>query len=74
VRSSTYLNSLIEQDRRGLKLRIGPMLGFKRFRTAGITMAGIELLCRIRQGQFRLNGLCLKDRSMPDVWNAVLAA
>jgi hypothetical protein len=27
--------NLIEQDHRGVKLRIGPMLGFKRFRTAG---------------------------------------
>ena len=29
VRSSKYLNNLIEQDHRGVKLRIGPMLGFK---------------------------------------------
>jgi transposase-like protein len=44
LRSSKYLNNLIEQDHRGVKLRIGPMLGFKRFRTAAITIAGIELL------------------------------
>jgi transposase-like protein len=30
VRSSKYLNNLIEQDHRGVKLRIDPMLGFKR--------------------------------------------
>ncbi|MGH7041505.1 MAG: DDE-type integrase/transposase/recombinase [Acetobacteraceae bacterium] len=35
-------NNLIEQDHRGVKLRIGPMLGFKRFRTAALTIAGIE--------------------------------
>src|SRR6267154_408325 len=29
LRSSKYLNNLIEQDHRGIKLRIGPMLGFK---------------------------------------------
>jgi hypothetical protein len=34
-----------------VKLRIGPMLGFKRFKTAAITIAGIELLLRIRKGQ-----------------------
>ena len=31
VRSSKYLNNLIEQDYRGVKSRLGPMLGFERF-------------------------------------------
>jgi transposase-like protein len=74
VRSSKYVNNLIEQDHRGVKLRLGPMLGFKGFRTAAITISGIELLRRIYKGQFNLGGLCLKDRSTPTVWNAVLAA
>jgi transposase-like protein len=74
VRSSKYLNNLIEQDHRGVKLRIGPMLGFKWFRTAAITIAGVELLRRIHKGQFNLRGLRLKDSSTPDVWNAVLSA
>jgi transposase-like protein len=74
VRSSKYLNNLIEQDHRGVKLRISPMLGFKWFTTAAIVIAGIELLRRIHKGQFNLGGLRLKDRSTPAVWNAVLAA
>ncbi len=74
LRSSKYLNNLIEQDHLGVKLRIGPMLGFKRFRTAATTIAGIELLRRIHKGQFNLGKLRLKDRSTPAVWNAVLAA
>jgi len=74
LRSSKYLNNLIEQDHRGVKLRIGPMLGFKWFRTAAVTIAGIELLRRIHKGQFNLGRLRLKDRSTPAVWNAVLAA
>ena len=74
LRSSKYLNNLIEQDHRGVKLRIGPMLGFKWFRTAAATIAGIELLRRIRKGQFNLGKLRLKDRSTPAIWNAVLAA
>ncbi len=74
LRSSKYLNNLIEQDHRGVKLRIDPMLGFKWFGTAAITIAGIELLRRIHKGQFNLGSLCLKDRSAPAVWNAVLAA
>ena len=74
LRSSKYLNNLIEQDHRGAKLRIGPMLGFKRFKTAAVTIAGIELLRRIHKGQFNLGRLRLKDRSTPAVWDAVLAA
>ena len=50
------------------------MLGFKRFRTAAVTIAGIELLRRIHKGQFNLGKLRLKHSSAPAVWNAVLAA
>jgi transposase-like protein len=74
VRSSKYLNNLMEQDHRGVKLRIAPTLGFKWFTTAAIVIAGIELLRRIHRGQFALGGLRLKDRSTPAVWNAVLEA
>ena len=74
LRSSHYLNNLIEQDHRGVKLRIDPMLGFKWFRAAAITIAGIKLLRRIRRGQFNFDRLFLKDRNAPAVWNAVLAA
>jgi transposase-like protein len=74
VRSSKYLNNLIEQDHRGVKLRLAPMLGFKWFRTAKTVIAGIELLRRIHKGQFSLGGLRVKDRSTPAVWNAVLEA
>jgi len=74
LRSSKYLNNLIEQDHRGVKSRIGPMLGFKRFRTAAITIAGIELLRRIHKGQFNLGRLRLRARRAPAVWETVLAA
>ena len=56
-------NNLIEQDHRSIKLRLGLMLGLKRFQRASITIAGIELMHRIRKGQFA-----------PEIWNAVLAA
>ena len=65
LRSSKYLNNLIEQDHRGVKSRIGPMLGFKRFKTAAVTIAGIELLHRIRKGQFNLRGLRLNGKREP---------
>jgi len=74
LRSSKYLNNLIEQDHRGIKSRTGPMLGFKYFRCAATTIAGIELICRIRKGQFALGRLRLKSHTIPAIWNAVLAA
>jgi transposase-like protein len=74
ARSSKGLNNLIEQDHRSLKLRLGPMLGFKRFRRASITIAGIELMHRIRKGQFTLSKLRTTGKTAPEIWNAVLAA
>jgi len=74
IRSSKYLNNLIEQDHRSIKLRLGPMLGFKNFRRAATTIAGIELIHRIRKGQFKLGKLRIKDKTAPEIWNAVLAA
>jgi hypothetical protein len=50
------------------------MLGFKRFRNATIVIAGIELMHRIRKGQFGLGRLGVRGRAAPAVWNAVLAA
>ena len=74
LRSSKYLNNLVEQDHRGIKSRTRPMLGFKDFKSAAITLAGVELLHRIRKGQFALSRLHRKDQAAPAIWNAVLAA
>jgi transposase-like protein len=74
IRSSKYVNNLIEQDHRSIKLRLGPMLGLKHFRTAATTIAGIELMHRIRKGQFKLDKLRVKYKTAPEIWNAVLAA
>jgi transposase-like protein len=74
IRSSKYLNNLIEQDHRSVKLRLGPMLGLKHFRQAATTIAGIELVHRIRKGQFKLGRLGAKGNTAPKIGNAVLAA
>ncbi|WP_319796459.1 DDE-type integrase/transposase/recombinase [Acidisoma cellulosilyticum] len=74
LRSSKYLNNLIEQDHRGVKARTGPMLGFKRFKTAAITLAGIELMRRIYKRQFNLGKLHIEGATTPAIWNAVLSA
>ncbi len=74
IRSSKYLNNPVEQDHRNIKSRTKVMLGFKRFRNAAITLSGIELVHRIRKGQFNLGKLGLKDTAAPTVWKAVLSA
>jgi transposase-like protein len=73
LRSSKYLNNLIEQDHRGVKSRTRPMLGFKNFQSAAITIAGVELLHRIHKGQFALDRLRIRGQAAPAIWNAVLA-
>ena len=57
-----------------MKQRIAVMLGFKEFRTAAVTIAGIELRHRIRKGQFGLGRLGVQRQAAPEVWNAVLGA
>ena len=74
LRSSKYLNNLIEQDHRSVKQRIAVMLGLKRFGNAVITIAGIELMHRIRKGPFGLGRLGVEGGAAPAVWNAVLGA
>jgi len=72
VRSSKYLNNLIEQDHRHIKSRTNMMLGFKRFRSAATTISGIELIHRIRKRQFDLSAFALEDIAAPSAWNLVL--
>ena len=50
------------------------MLGFKQFRNAAVTIAGVELIHRVRKGQFGLRRLGVRGRAAPAVWNAVLGA
>jgi len=54
VRSSKYLNNLIEQDHRRIKRRLRPMLGLKSFEMADIVISGIELAEKIQKGQFKI--------------------
>ncbi len=51
IRQIKYLNSIVEQDHLAIKRLIRPMLGFKSFRSAAVTLAGIELMHMIRKGQ-----------------------
>jgi transposase-like protein len=74
LRSSKYLNNLIEHNDRGIKSGTGPMLGFKDLDCAATTIAEIELPRPIRKEQFALGRLHLKSQTAPAIRNAVLAA
>jgi hypothetical protein len=51
------------------------MLGFKKFANAIVTISGIELMKKIRKGQFNTGKLMssMKVR-VPEMWEAMLAA
>jgi transposase-like protein len=51
IRQNKYLNNLVEQDHRAVKRVTRPMLGFKSFRSAAATLAGVEAMHMIREGQ-----------------------
>jgi putative transposase len=54
MRQIKYLNNIVEQDHRAIKRQIRPMLGFKSFWPAAVTLAGVELMHMIRKGQLLL--------------------
>ena len=74
LRSSKYLNNLIERDHRSVKQRVAVMLGFKQFCNAATTIAGIELMHRIRKGQFGLRHLGIHGVAVSAIWERVLKA
>lgn len=74
VRSSKYLNNLIEKDHRRIKQRLRPMLGLKSSQTADIVVSGIELVEKIKKGQFKLGKLGGRRATLPEIWRAALAA
>jgi hypothetical protein len=57
-----------------VKQRIGPMLGFKRFDTATITISGIGLAEKIKKSQFKIGKLASRSATAPEIWAAVLAS
>jgi hypothetical protein len=74
IRSSKYLNNVVEQDHRRIKQRVRAMLGFKRLATAAIIITGIEFAEKIRKQQFKVGNLPGRTGSVPGIWAAVLAA
>ena len=65
IRKSNYLNNVVEQDHRGPQRITCPMLGCKSFDAAQCTLAGIELVRMIRQGQWagdEIEGLTVAEQ------------
>ena len=73
VRTCKYLNNIVEQNRRAIKRRCASMAGFKSFENAAITIAGIELAHRIRNGQFSFGRGRPLGRSRKTDWQRALA-
>lgn len=48
-----------------MKSRLGAMLGLKNFTSAATTIQGIELMHRIRKGQFELPALASQGELRP---------
>jgi len=74
VRTSKYLNNMIEQDHRRVKQRCYPMLGFKTYGNAEVTLSGIELANKIKKGQFDTSEIAGPAAMILQVWDAVLDA
>ncbi len=55
-RQLEFLNNIVAQDHRAIKRLTRPMLGFKSFWSAAITLTGIEIMHMIRKGQSRFAG------------------
>ena len=53
IRQCKYLNNVVEQDHRFIKRKTKLVLGFKNFYSAQKTLAGIELVRKLKKGQLR---------------------
>jgi putative transposase len=52
-RQCKYLNNIIEQDHRFIKWRLSNMPGFKSFKSACVTLSGIETVRMIKKNQLK---------------------
>jgi transposase-like protein len=67
-----YLNNIVEQDHRRVKFRVSAMLGFKSFQNASVVRAGVELIQKLKKGQYGVP-YSFGITSL-DIWKNVLAA
>ncbi|MGH8239337.1 MAG: DDE-type integrase/transposase/recombinase [Steroidobacteraceae bacterium] len=73
VRTCKYLNNIVEQDHRAIKRRCSAMHGLKRFESAAVMIAGVELAHRIRKRQFTLGRVRgRRSHTMKTAWDRAL--
>ena len=61
IRQIKYLNNILEQNHRSIKRIVRPVLGFKGFYSARVTLRGIELVRMIRKGQMENMNNCAQS-------------
>src|SRR5919106_4094235 len=72
IRRSKYLNNIVEQNHRRVKFRVSAMLGFESFENARIVLAGIELIQKLKKGQY---GVPYSFGTLSrDIWRNVASA
>jgi transposase-like protein len=74
LRSSKYLNNLIEQDHRGVKQRIAVMLGFQRIWECSDHDRRHRATAPHPERAVRTGTSGVQGQPAPEVWNAVLGA
>jgi len=62
IRQVKYLNNVVESDHRNIKRRIRPMMGFKSFNSAKVTLAGIEIIAMLTKSQSDVMPLFVRNR------------
>jgi transposase-like protein len=65
---------VVEQDHRGVKRRVNPMLEVQSLEKARVVIAGIELAQKISQRPHELRRWGGTDASQAQVWQRVMAA
>ena len=74
VRSSKYLNNMIEQNHRRVKQAVRVTVGLKGFRAAVVTIGGIELAEQIGKRQFKTGKLGGRTATVLEIWQVELGA
>ena len=69
-----YINTVITIAYIRVKQRCYPMLWFKTFGNAEVTLSGIELANKIKKGQFDTSEIIGPGAMILQIWEAVLAA
>jgi transposase, IS6 family len=74
TRKGSGANLIIMDNHRKVKQRYYPMLGFKIFENAQVTLGGIELANKIKKRQFDTSEITGPGSIILQVWEAVLIA